>query len=326
MMNAKVERGETVVIAVILTFNRKDLLERSLAAVMAQTRACDQVLVVDNASQDGTSEMLAECHYPGVTTYRLSRNRGAAGGFNAGFRLAYQHGADLVWMMDDDVIPEPDALEHLLDARGLLRTLNVCHSFLISTAFSESGQVTNTPILSLTPNRIGYREWPGLLAHGLVPVDRATFVSILVPREVLAEHGLPISEMFIWGEDAEFTLRITRQHPGYLIGRSRVVHLRQEAGPLRIMEETNPRRTGYFKNYYRNNIYIARKYYASYRFPVSVLRGVWRSGRLLANKKPRLAMVVLKGVWESIGFSPTPQAVDSSIESLDPGCKVVCRS
>ncbi|MDN3522058.1 glycosyltransferase family 2 protein [Halomonas ramblicola] len=325
-MNAKFEHGEVVVIAVILTYNRKDLLERSLAAVMAQTRACDQVLVVDNASQDGTSEMLAERDYPGVTTYRLSRNRGAAGGFNAGFRLAYQHGANLVWMMDDDVIPDSDALESLLEAGGLLRALSARYSFLISTAFSESGAVTNTPIISLKPNRIGYRNWPSLLMHGLVPLERASFVSILVPRSVLDEYGLPLSEMFIWGEDAEFTLRISRKHPGYLVGSSRVVHLRQEAGPLSIMKETNPVRLGYFKKYYRNNIYIARKYYPAYRYLIALIRALWSGSRLLARGKPRLAMVVLKGVWESIGFSPTTQAIDSSIESLDPGCKVVCRS
>lgn len=305
------ERGARV-IAVILTFNRKDLLERSLAAVRAQTRPCDQVLVVDNASQDGTSQMLQELVYPGLTAYRLARNRGAAGGFNAGFRLAYQHGADLVWMMDDDVIPDPDALERLLDARDLLNTLGVSHSFLISTAFSEGGAVTNTPILSLKPNRIGYREWPGLLAHGLVPVDRATFVSILVPREVLAEHGLPISEMFIWGEDAEFTLRITRQHSGYLVGNSRVVHLRQEAGPLSILKESNPARLHYFKNLYRNNIYLSRKYQAAYRVPIAVILVLWTGIKLLASAKPGHSLMALKGVWESCFFHPAIQSVNSS--------------
>lgn len=324
-MNAKVERGEAVIIAVILTFNRKDLLECSLAAVMAQTRACDQVLVVDNASQDGTSEMLAERDDPGVTAYRLSCNRGAAGGFNAGFRLAYQHGADLVWMMDDDVIPNPDALERLLDAGSLLRSLDIRHSFLISTAFSESGAVTNTPTLSLKLNRIGYREWPGLLAYGLVPVDRATFVSILVPREVLLEYGLPLSEMFIWGEDAEFTLRIARQYPGYLVGNSRVVHLRQEEGPLSIIKETNPVRLGYFKNRYRNNIYIIRKHYAYYHLPVVILQSLWSCGKLFARRKPRQAMTVISGLWESLVFSPIPQDIESSIETVDPGYKVVSR-
>lgn len=325
-MNMMYERGETVVIAVILTYNRKDLLARSLAAVMAQTRPCNQVLVVDNASQDGTTEMLQEVDYPGMTVYRLSCNRGAAGGFNAGFRLAYQHGADLVWMMDDDVIPEVDALKSLLDAGNRLCALSVPYSFLISTAFSENGAVTNTPIISLRKNRIGYRNWPSLLMYGLVPIERASFVSILVPRVALCEHGLPLSELFIWGEDTDFTLRISRKNPGYLVGRSRVVHLRQEAGPLSIMKETNPVRLGYFKNYYRNNIYIAKMHYPTHYYPVAILKVLWASCWLLARRKPRLAMVLLKGVWESIGFSPTPQPVDSSIKSLDPGCKVVCRS
>lgn len=325
-MNMKLESGETMVIAVILTYNRKDLLARSLAAVMAQTRPCNQVLVVDNASEDGTTEMLQEVDYPSLTAYRLSCNRGAAGGFNAGFRLAYQHGADLVWMMDDDVIPEPDALKSLLDAGNRLCALSVPYSFLISTAFSENGAVTNTPIISLKKNRIGYRNWPALLMYGLMPIERASFVSILVPRVALGEHGLPLSELFIWGEDSDFTLRISRKCPGYLVGSSRVVHLRQEAGPLSIMRETNTARLEYFKKYYRNNIFIAKSHYPAHHYPIAILKVLWTSGRLLARRKPRLAMMLLKSIWESIGFSPTPQPVDSSIESLDPCCKVVGKS
>ena len=92
--------------AVVVTWNRRLLLEQCLQALMSQTRACDRVLVVDNASDDGTAERLAAWG-DRITVLRLDRNTGGAGGFNAGVRAAVQGGADRIWLMDDDVLPEP---------------------------------------------------------------------------------------------------------------------------------------------------------------------------------------------------------------------------
>ncbi|MBQ0778927.1 MAG: glycosyltransferase, partial [Pseudomonas sp.] len=68
------------VYAVVLTYNRKDLLKRSLDAIFSQTRCCDGVIVIDNASSDGTESMLMQADYPGLQLYVLSHNIGASGG------------------------------------------------------------------------------------------------------------------------------------------------------------------------------------------------------------------------------------------------------
>ncbi|MEL7168107.1 MAG: glycosyltransferase [Bacteroidota bacterium] len=106
------------VCALIVTYNRRALLAGTLAGLAAQTHALDHVLVVDNASTDDTAAFLAAQH-PAVEHLRLDRNTGSAGGFHAGLAHA-QHAVhegrpfDFVWVMDDDVVPEPDCLAFLL--------------------------------------------------------------------------------------------------------------------------------------------------------------------------------------------------------------------
>lgn len=304
------------VFAVVLTYNRKDLLRRCLDAIYAQNRPCDGVLVIDNGSSDGTEQMLAELSRTNLQCFVLSQNIGASGGFNAGFRLAYQLGADFVWMMDDDVIPAEDALRQLLDADHLLEREGIARAYLLSTAYTESGLITNSPDLDVRRNRIDYEDWPRTLAFGLAPVRRGTFVSILVPRAVIAEHGLPIASMFIWGEDTEYTLRMTQRVPGFLVGASKVLHLRQEHGAINIVTESNPARLAYHRHRARNELFVARKYYRQRRLILSMAYQLSLMFKLLGRGQPKRARIVLQGLLESLWFSPVTEAVDAPIETL----------
>src|SRR5262249_55701030 len=87
------------VIAVIVTYNRQQLLAEALGAVLAQPRAPDAVIVVDNASTDGTAAAVRG-RFPGVRLVALDANYGGAGGFACGMDLALRDGADLIWVMD----------------------------------------------------------------------------------------------------------------------------------------------------------------------------------------------------------------------------------
>lgn len=305
------------IFAVILTYNRKELLKRCLDAIYSQTRPCDGVIVIDNASCDGTQQQLLQAGYSNLEIYVLSQNIGAAGGFNVGFRLAYQAGADFVWMMDDDVIPQPRALQCLLEADEQLSIKNVDRVFLISAAFTESGFITNTPSLNLSLNKIGYSGWPKMVEHGIVPVRRATFVSILVPRSTLAEYGLPIASMFIWGEDAEYTLRITQEKPGFLVGASKVLHLRQENGPISILSEKNPARLKYHRYFIRNKIFISRKHSWRHRQVVLEVYGNFcLMNKLLCMGEFHKAWIILQGLIGSVFFYPDTETADAPIEAL----------
>jgi len=103
--------------ALVVTFNRKDVLIHTLEAVMNQTRKPDLLVIVNNGGTDGTGEFLEEFSktHEDVEILNMSENLGGAGGFSRGIHYVYDKGQyDWGWLMDDDAIPAPNALETLL--------------------------------------------------------------------------------------------------------------------------------------------------------------------------------------------------------------------
>jgi dTDP-4-dehydrorhamnose reductase len=301
--------------AVVLTYNRKNLLFECLEAISSQTRPCDRIVVVDNGGNDGTPEDVAHKFGGAVEIYHLPKNVGASGGFSQAMRIGYECGDDLLWVMDDDVIPASDALEQLLIADGHLRSAQIEAPFVISTAWTPDGELTNVPHIEYKRrNKIYYPVWPTFLSEGMVPIRRATFVSILLKRTILEEHGLPLADMFMWSEDTEFTLRLTRKEPGYLVGKSRVVHIRSAPGALDIRTEHDPVRIGWHYYLRRNRLYNTRRY----RGLKAVARKFWNmtklSLKLFASGQFHKAKVVAAGNWAGLFFKPSVEGVDRPLD------------
>src|SRR6516165_8361801 len=164
------------VVAVVVTYNRRDLLLEALAAVSAQTRAPDAVIVVDNASADGTAGAV-RTKFPAVHLAELTRNSGGAGGFAYGMALALADHADLIWVMDDDTMPEPAALAALLAARD--RHPAPPPALVASRVLWTDGRAhpMNTP---RTKPFVSKAERLTATAAGCTPIRSASFVSILV--------------------------------------------------------------------------------------------------------------------------------------------------
>jgi len=240
----------TQVRAVVLTYNRKAALEECLAALAAQTRAPDQILVVDNAGTDGTAEMVRSS-YPSVELVVLERNVGASGGFHEGIRIAYERGAEWIWTMDDDVIPERDALEKLLEAEKALAAEGRPKPYLLnSTVLWTDGHLhpMNEVKFKLEPEQ--FVETSEL---GLLPARHTTFVSLLLHSRAVEEFGLPLEHFFMWSDDIEYTGRILREGPrGYLVPGSVAVHKTKVAHTATI--EGGPR----FYYHVRNFLYMLR--------------------------------------------------------------------
>jgi len=208
--------------AVVVTFNRLEKLKNVIAAIEAQTRRPDRLVIVNNASTDGTDEFLATLESSlNVDVLALQQNLGGAGGFSKGMEHAYESGADYVWIMDDDCYPKPDALELLVDGYGdAVADLGPDVPFTCSLVLYTDGNICemNNPETTW--------DWARLIAKGRrsVMVRTCSFVSVLFPRWVIQKYGLPYSDYFIWFDDHEYTLRVTGVCPGVQVLNSEVVH------------------------------------------------------------------------------------------------------
>ncbi len=208
------------VVAVVVTWNRKTLLAESLRAIKAQATPPAEVVVVDNASDDGTDQLLSE-EFADVTVVTTSTNIGGAGGFAVGLDRALSADCDLVWLMDDDTVPNRTALSALLSARQ-----HYGHSspaLLASRVVWTDGRdhPMNTP--RAKPG-VSVEELSDADAVGCVPIRSASFVSALVDADIARERGLPIADYFLWNDDFEFTTRLIRGHRGLYCPASVVVH------------------------------------------------------------------------------------------------------
>ena len=237
------------VCAVIVTYNRKALLRECLKAVLSQTRPPDHVLVVDNASTDGTPEMLQE-EFPQVEVLRLPENQGGAGGFHEGMKRAYEQGVDWLWLMDDDTIPKAKALEALLEAARL--PLDPRPRVLASRQLLPNGLPhPTTAFLNPTDPR---PPLPWLrLRPRYRPIRWALFTSVLLHRSLVEEHGLPHKAFFIWEDDLEYTARALRRGLGLQVRDSEVIH--KSASKPYISATTGENRLFYGV---RNRIWVLR--------------------------------------------------------------------
>ena len=186
---------------VIVTFNRKELLIKCLEAVLRQSYLPKTIYIIDNASTDGTEELLKEkrLHHGLINSVaihyeRLPQNSGGAGGFHAGMKLAHENGCDAVWMMDDDGLPDKDCLKNLLP--------HLEHHDYLSPMVIDIQNEDMMAFEGCTVSEFMKREKGGIVKGCANP-----FNGTLFSKRLIAEVGYPKKEMFIWGDEINYNLR-----------------------------------------------------------------------------------------------------------------------
>jgi GT2 family glycosyltransferase len=309
------------VIAVILTYNRKELVANCLRASLDQTDPPDQIFLLDNGSTDGTRDFLRErgiLDDSRIVYFGLKQNIGPAPGFDVLTRLAYDAGCDWIWMMDDDAIPSPNALRELKLAFIENFSSPEQIGFLTSSIISRDGQPNNVPDIDLRAADGQCATWGELLSRGLVKVRWSTLLSALIPRATLIKVGSFSPQFYFSGEDIDFALRVTDSLPGYLVGKSVVTHLRQLTGVFSILREPDPERIKMFFYYYRNNVFIRHKYYSDVRMLLYIGKAGWEIIQALARKKLSFrylrVKVIARGIIMGLFFRPKYKSLSLTAE------------
>ncbi|CAG7617150.1 glycosyltransferase [Leucobacter soli] len=219
------------VTAVMVAYNRRELLGEALAGLAAQSRPVDRLIVVDNASDDGSGEFAEESLAADgpwgerARLIRLSENTGGAGGFAVGIAAALADPeVDWIWVMDDDTVPGPEALAGALAAHERYRAtgqddLAVMGSRVVWTDGDDHPM--NTPKAKIGATRA---ERDRAASVDAMAIRSISFVSAFLRAPRVRELGLPIADYFLWNDDFEYSARLLNGARGLYVPGSVVTH------------------------------------------------------------------------------------------------------
>jgi GT2 family glycosyltransferase len=285
--------------AVVVTYNRKDLLGQCLDSLLRQSHPLDAIYVIDNHSTDGTYDSLlagnliapvehragepvetikaipkggtgklvcpwafgspdpveaapskgshtqnTACGDPyefdGATLslevhyVRMPENTGGAGGFHEGMKRAAAAAFDWLWLMDDDLLTAPDALEVLVRKKNALQSRRE-KPFLLNSLVLARGR-TDGDTLAFPLQELTARGYPRTRAyHWRLSEIRdqsadglyrwaCPFNGTFIPVGALAEIGLPNRDFYIQGDEKDFLWRAARRLALYTVVDSKVFH------------------------------------------------------------------------------------------------------
>jgi len=200
-----------LVYIVVLSWNGKEDTLECLKSLKAITYPNHRVLMVDNASTDGTEDAVRSA-FPGVELIVNKTNLRYAGGNNVGIRHAIAKGSDYVLLLNNDTTVKPDFLNNLVSA---------------AEAVSGAGMAAPKIYYYDAPERIWYAGgkiswWEGWISHiGVHETDLGQYdlqaeteyitgCCMLVKRSVIEEVGLFDEMYFIYGEDSDWSIRASR--------------------------------------------------------------------------------------------------------------------
>jgi rhamnopyranosyl-N-acetylglucosaminyl-diphospho-decaprenol beta-1,3/1,4-galactofuranosyltransferase len=289
------------IVAVVVAWNRRDLLAEVLQALARQTAGLAKIVVVDNASTDDSADV-ARAAGPLVDLVRLDRNTGGAGGFAAGLAVALErHRPDWVWLMDDDTVPTESALAELLAAVTGTDAV-VAGSRVVWTDGSDHPMNTprEKPFVSRAERRAA-------ADRGLLAVRSSSFVSMLARADVVRAEGLPLTDYFIWNDDFEYSTRLLRGRRGVFVPGSVVVHKTKALGSTDL--DPGPR----FYYEVRNKIWMqlaSRSLNPGEKllYGASTLRR-WLRTFLRSSDRPVLWDGLARGLADGLRTRPRPNSV-----------------
>lgn len=283
--------GTVDVIAVVVTHNRKKLLLRCLRAIFFQTSKVTKVIVIDNASSDGSKDFifatneLSEEERQKILWFTLEKNLGGAGGFSLGVEKAFALNSDFLWLMDDDGYPSENCLSELLRFASDF-------SFISPVVLSDKDKNSlSFPLrlrgsLKILENLADVRGLESNIIQGVV----APFNGTLISSDLIARIGYPDKNFFIWGDEVDYTERARAAGAKiFTVSNSLYFHPKgQNVGnPMffGLVRFNEPNSQIKLYCYCRNNVYNLRRYSGVIKAALFTIKVLWYYTLTKFNKK-----------------------------------------
>jgi GT2 family glycosyltransferase len=287
---------------ILVNWNTLDTTLDCIASLKACVYPDFRIIVVDNASTDGSADRIGKMH-PDIILIRSETNTGFTGGNNLGFQYSLSNGFDYSLMLNNDTFVEPDFLSILVEHLE---------------QHPETGAVQSRIHLNHDRNLLWnggsfFNKWTGFaVAKGenkpatneyltTKEVDWITGCAFLVRNKVLQETGIFAGNMFMYSEDVDLSFRIREK--GYKLAyvpNSVIYHIAGVSNKTKTKAKegyTNP-----LVHYYnqRNRIWILKKYTRAYQVPTVVATNFFYILMVMCYFAARGRFVKLKAMTKAV--------------------------
>ena len=293
------------ILAAVVTHNRCELLRRCIDHLERQTRAPDQILIIDNGSADGTAVMVRNRGIPFIT----QENCGSAGGWSRSIEYGLGNGFDAVWLMDDDGYPHEEALATLEVAMKpevacassvILREDMPTHFVFPFALLDRRG----FPVIFGGPRKlITLDELSKTAADGSYPFAYL-FNGALISLEAVRKIGNVNKEFYLSGEEVDYLFRL--RSAGRVISVLKAVQFHPDVSQRPITDAK-------FYYYLKNTIVLNALYFnsTSIRNLLAVIAVLGRTAKrngmlavvsyLCGSRSPIFYLAILRGLRGKIG-------------------------
>lgn len=267
------------VCALVVTYNRSKYLQKALEGILNQQQEISGILIYNNNATDNTEEILMKFGYVDSKGdkikenylystekdgkhfyyYHNDENLGGAGGFANGIRLISELDYDYVWIMDDDVYPEPNCLSEIMKQMSVQNVQvgipnrtdeNFDDRAIIGFDFDDYHKFWTEMRKTVTS---------GPFDEEAIKVVDMPFEGPVVEMALLRKVGIPDSGFFIEYDDSDFAQRL-QQYSDIIFATKAQLHrqlaVKVDPSEVKKVEPYN------WRNYYkiRNNIIFDKRY------------------------------------------------------------------
>lgn len=242
--------------AVTVTYNDFNYLKKAISALKEQTYPVQKIIVVDNNSTYENKLLLSREKDDIVEILWLPENRGGAGGFEAGMRYAHEkYNPDWYWLMDADAYPQCNCLETLLSHSEDCKNIGILAPLIFGVDLCQYQLYHIKNVSKFLYRDLLLYSSADEIPSGTSNIETDAFVGPLIAKNAVEKLGYADGELFIYGDDHEYTYRVSRKFDVLLVKEAIINHRDQPVNGRQHPEN-------WWKDYYafRNRVLFIKKY------------------------------------------------------------------